>query len=541
MDYYFRTRGKVFGPFNEALLVKMRDSRKIGRTTEVSDDGINWKPASSFDVLYPTDTSEAMLPPPEPMEWNYSIDGSQGFGPVPQSTIVTLLQSQRLNARSYVWRQGEKARPIRKVPDFTLFLPTNADQRTGSEGYVLWGSIAVVLLICIVVLGYVLIQRGFRQKSDSQASSASKSAQLVKSAKSAKDSGLLSITGSSVSLPPEEVFKRAAPSTAFVKNQRGGGGSGFLIDHNILATNHHVIEKDFIERVEVFFPSASGKQQGPFKAKLLYANVERDIAFLGVDSGLSPIPVAKGYQIKPTEQIVIIGTPGATVKNAPTIGRMGVEHEQYGLMWYQLDASTNKGNSGGPVLDMYGRVIGILSAGSLDINDKIMEGISLSIPTPDILEALTTVKKLSDKEKEHNNSQHRARVAIDMLAITTFVFLKCMDDYDTFMELAIKDGLSPNDGIKAVAEIIEGRMEAVQEIFLDNVEKELDKIKQDANLSVKFRETLAECHANCKEIKSYVDRPRGTPASYRQKMFELRETGERLLRQLRSLEGLSDK
>ena len=127
---------------------------------------------------------------------------------------------------------------------------------------------------------------------------------------------------------------------------------------------------------------------------------------------------------------------------------------------------------------------------------------------------------------------------MNLLALVTYVCLDCMDDYDTSMSAAIRSRRSASDGIKAVAEEIEKRMKIVQFVFLDKVEKEFDKIKQDSNLPWEFRKKLTEFHANCLEIKSYVDRPRGTPVSYRKKMDELNETGLRLNRELRSLLGL---
>jgi hypothetical protein len=57
-------------------------------------------------------------------------------------------------------------------------------------------------------------------------------------------------------------------------------------------------------------------------------------------------------------------------------------------------------------------------------------------------------------------------------------------------------------------------MQFVEFIFLNKMEREFDKIKQDANLSYEFRKKLTKFYANCQEIKSYVDRPRGTFDNY---------------------------
>jgi uncharacterized membrane protein YhaH (DUF805 family)/predicted RNA-binding Zn-ribbon protein involved in translation (DUF1610 family) len=52
MAYYVRIRGKVFGPFDETQLVDMKTNGKLGRTTEISEDRIEWSPASEFEFLF---------------------------------------------------------------------------------------------------------------------------------------------------------------------------------------------------------------------------------------------------------------------------------------------------------------------------------------------------------------------------------------------------------------------------------------------------------------------------------------------------------
>ena len=95
----------------------------------------------------------------------------------------------------------------------------------------------------------------------------------------------------------EEIIEQVEHSVARIEGP-GGSGSGFLVRPQILATNYHVIESLFLEQVEVIFPSATGKEKGPFGAKLLYADAERDIAFLSIESTLQkPHTNRSGYRV----------------------------------------------------------------------------------------------------------------------------------------------------------------------------------------------------------------------------------------------------
>jgi len=378
--------------------------------------------------------------------------------------------------------------------------------------------VGVALILVVGGLGWAVI------------TSFSPSAQLAISSSIEQEAIVLS----KEPLAMEDVIEQVEYSVARIEGP-GGSGSGFLVRPQILATNYHVIERLFLEQVEVFFPSATGKEKGPFGARLLYADADRDIAFLRVESTLPALSLASNHQFRRGQEIIAIGSPGE-LENAVNLGVLSSEREIDGQKYYQLGMSINPGNSGGPILDREGNVIGIAT-----LKSAVQEGIAYCIPVANVLEALTTTEKLTASQRDQNNSQHRARVALNLLSLVTVLYLDCMDEYDTYMEVAIMNGRPANEGIQVAAKKIEERMEIVEFVFLDKVEKEFDKIKQDSNLSWEFRRKLTEFHINCMEIKSYVDRPRGTPASYRNKMNELTETGIRLARELRSLLGLPAK
>ncbi len=174
--------------------------------------------------------------------------------------------------------------------------------------------------------------------------------------------------------PFEDMFKEFGTPQ---ERQSSALGSGFIIDKKgIVVTNNHVISdaEDIIVRV-------NGDKE--FKATVIGADPLSDIAVLQLDTKEKFIPVKFGNSDKARigDWVIAIGNPfglGGTV----TSGIISARNRSIGLSRYedyiQTDASINSGNSGGPLFDMSGDVIGINTA-ILGRNGSI--GIGFSIPS----------------------------------------------------------------------------------------------------------------------------------------------------------------
>ena len=161
------------------------------------------------------------------------------------------------------------------------------------------------------------------------------------------------------------------------ERQSSALGSGFIIDEKgILVTNNHVIEgaEDIVVQV-------NGEKK--FKAKVIGADPLSDIAVLKIESKEKFLPVRFGDSDKARigDWVIAIGNPfglGGTV----TSGIISARNRSIGLSRYedyiQTDASINSGNSGGPLFDMNGNVIGINTA-ILGRSGNV--GIGFSIPS----------------------------------------------------------------------------------------------------------------------------------------------------------------
>ena len=138
-------------------------------------------------------------------------------------------------------------------------------------------------------------------------------------------------------------------------------GSGFIISEDgIVVTNNHVIEG-----AEDVYVRVNGDKE--FKAKILGADPGMDLAVLKMESDQKFIPVKFGNSDKARigDWVIAIGNPfglGGTV----TAGIISARNRSIGLSSYedfiQTDASINQGNSGGPLFNMDGDVVGINTA-----------------------------------------------------------------------------------------------------------------------------------------------------------------------------------
>ncbi len=148
-----------------------------------------------------------------------------------------------------------------------------------------------------------------------------------------------------------------------------GHGSGFLISERHLLTNHHVVGKS--RRVMVVFLDHQ------VEARVLRIEPERDVALLELQGSTSnePLKIARRTPV-PGEPLYVIGTPlDESLHHSVTAGVLSAERVRDGLPFYQTDAAVKPGNSGGPVFDQHGRIVGLTVSGlftrsgaSLDVN-----------------------------------------------------------------------------------------------------------------------------------------------------------------------------
>ncbi len=170
-------------------------------------------------------------------------------------------------------------------------------------------------------------------------------------------------------------------------------GSGFIIDKSgDIVTNNHVVENG--KKITVKLPD--GRE---FDAKLVGADKATDIAVLKIksDKPLPSVEFADDRQVRVGDWVIAVGNPFG-LSNTVTAGIVSSIGRDIGNGPYtdfiQIDASINRGNSGGPTFDLQGKVIGMNSMIFSPSGGSV--GIGFAIPS-------STVREIVDQLKAHGH------------------------------------------------------------------------------------------------------------------------------------------
>jgi S1-C subfamily serine protease len=226
--------------------------------------------------------------------------------------------------------------------------------------------------LVVLIVGAILIATGVIGSGDSGSGEIISQSPIVQPAADEDGNGLT----------VNQIYKRAAEGVVFIEargrrssspfGQQGQGGaasgSGFVVsDEGFIVTNAHVVEG--ANDVGVRFGEA-GAGDGSLDAEVVGADPSTDIAVLKIDGGgkeLTPLPLGDSSKLRVGDPTIAIGNPfgfdqtvttgivSALQRQIPAPNNFSIDDV------IQTDASVNPGNSGGPLLDAAGRVIGVNS------------------------------------------------------------------------------------------------------------------------------------------------------------------------------------
>ena len=184
-----------------------------------------------------------------------------------------------------------------------------------------------------------------------------------------------SIPAYAIGFVAEEVYE-----SVFVVYSGDSLGSGFSIGKDCIITNAHVIDNPN----KVIVKTYSGEEYAAFVVGI---DQEQDIAVLGVDGVEFPyLTIAESSSMKTGDDIYAIGAPKSMAYTL-TKGVISAQNREIsGNKYIQIDAAINEGNSGGPLLNDAGQVLGI---NTLKMSDS--EGIGLAIPMETVKTFLLTL------------------------------------------------------------------------------------------------------------------------------------------------------
>ena len=183
-----------------------------------------------------------------------------------------------------------------------------------------------------------------------------------------------------------------------------GVGSGFIIESNgLILTNAHVVEG-----ATTIYVTLTDKRE--FKAKLLGMDKRTDVAVVKIEArDLPKLPLGDSSRVRVGEWVLAIGSPFG-LENTVTAGIVSAKSRDTGdyLPFIQTDVAVNPGNSGGPLLNTAGQVIGINS--QIFSRSGGYMGISFAIP---IDEAMRVADQLRT-----NGKMTRGRIGVALGEMT---------------------------------------------------------------------------------------------------------------------------
>ena len=198
--------------------------------------------------------------------------------------------------------------------------------------------------------------------------------------------------------------KQAQPNPGKPQEADRGVGSGFIIDSNgMILTNAHVVEG-----ANTIYVTLTDKRE--YKAKLLGMDKRTDVAVVKIDArDLPKLPLGDSSRVRVGEWVLAIGSPFG-LENTVTAGIVSAKSRDTGdyLPFIQTDVAVNPGNSGGPLLNTAGQVIGINS--QIFSRSGGYMGISFAIP---IDEAMRVADQLRT-----NGKMTRGRIGVALGEMT---------------------------------------------------------------------------------------------------------------------------
>lgn len=216
-------------------------------------------------------------------------------------------------------------------------------------------TIIVIALLCALVTAFALVGCGKNNDNDS----------------SSKEPERTQLSAS-------DVYKKVNPSVVFILTQQSNAyasGSGFFIDNSgTVVTNYHVIEDALVGAIQLYDGTTAKI------TKVIGYDEDLDIAILKTEATGTPAKLAT-EQSEIGETVYAIGYPQAfklgVTSSTFTTGMISMYRSLSGYTYIQSTVDITHGNSGGALINTYGEIIGITTAG-LSFGD--VDYMNLSIP-----------------------------------------------------------------------------------------------------------------------------------------------------------------
>ena len=204
-------------------------------------------------------------------------------------------------------------------------------------------------------------------------------------------------------MQPAEVYASTVNSTVSINcssqstnifgqtTQSASSGSGFIISEDgYIVTNYHVVNGASSVKVTLY-------NGDTYDATVIGGDSDYDVAVLKINAaGLTPVVLGDSADVNVGDTVLAIGNPLGELTFSMSQGivsscdrAINVDGTPFTMI--QVDASINPGNSGGPLMNLYGEVVGIVSAKYSTYSTTTVEGLGFAIPISDVKSVITDI------------------------------------------------------------------------------------------------------------------------------------------------------
>ncbi len=282
---------------------------------------------------------------------------------------------------------------------------TPAKKHTRKHHSAFRGVLSVVLVLAMVAgscgITYSILNSQWEEKAQASADSISKLEKQVSALQSGSNVVADTVTYAGTSdgeMTPKEVYEKNAQSVVAVSStiqtttygrttQGTSTGSGFIIsDDGYVVTNYHVVEGATAVTVTL-------SDDNEYEAEIIGSDSANDVAVLKIEaSGLPYVTLGSSDELAIGDYVVAIGNPLGSLTATMTFGIVSGKDRQVTtdnatINMIQTDAAINSGNSGGPLFNMKGEVVGITTAkySGTTSSGASIEGVGFAIPIDDVM------------------------------------------------------------------------------------------------------------------------------------------------------------
>ena len=260
------------------------------------------------------------------------------------------------------------------------------------------GRVVALLLSCAVISaacgfgGAILAQNGSRTGKTT----------VQQSNRTATTVNVKKVDGQTL-MSPAEVYASTVNSVVSIncsavstnifgqQTESASSGSGFIYTADgYIVTNQHVIANASSINVTLY-------NGDTYPATLVGSDSDYDVAVLKIDAkDLPAVTLGNSTDVNVGDTVMAIGNPLGELTFSMSSGivscvnrAINVEGTPFNMI--QVDASINPGNSGGPLVNLYGEVVGIVSAKYSSYSDTSVEGLGFAIPISDVQAIITDI------------------------------------------------------------------------------------------------------------------------------------------------------